>query len=829
MKKYLLALTMLLVMGAVFAQPGKKPVQKKPTQSEMDKQMEEAMKGMSEEEKAEMRKMMKDVMPDLMEQNSKMADYPEFTSNKQLVPKKDIVRINAIPKKKLLQADMSTYAANLYNKLMTKGDAAEIAIVKKVIAQSPKANDLGSAAILCMMQGHPQAAMALSMKAVQSAPSSVNLQNNMAALLTQYGYPEQAVPVLQKLRNDFPDNSTIMNNLAHAWLGLGAIDSAKSIIKIAGRLNPYHPETKQTEGVIEETTGNPVKAAEDYEESMENSINPFTEQLIKNNKGQRKSYTPDFEKIKKSITIYEYFPKDWIKIPALTDNVSAFESNMKIKNGYTKMFEELKDKIEAMTEASNAEVDALMEKGETEFAQTMMKESMKGLSMMSMPAVYVQNVLQAYLQKWAEDYSKEGSQLMEMINTQEKVMTKSGVNDKCPDFDRKNNEFLAYANPKIRAFYAKKIEECRVWLNAFCTWVWYIAGNPKNSVMTQCIAWTAFIAEINNAAIDNQFAIAKSCVNQNSFAASYIAPPEIPNFTCPTIVSIPIGPEWQQLSKATNNFDDNKYAIKKATENPVPNYTIAYGADHTSIAEPGPDPFLKSANGSMTPGIAEEGNSSGEQLLDMLNNGPQEANTEAGNDKQAKSPDAKDQEINDFWTNFVKNKIARQKEIDAKNQQAGDFWNNYIKDKIARQKEIDAKNQEAGDFWSNYIKDKIAKQKALQEAQEKRNIDWFKEYLKSKIAYSKTEEYKRELERATAEKIKKLQKNKLAQDLLKKMMMGDCTNVKNTKDIQKELFEKGMREAGDNMEDLRANGLQPSLSNGLQGSGTFTPVKGLFN
>ncbi len=821
----------LLLMSSVlaFGQPVKKPAEKPPTQSEMDKMMEDAMKGMSEEEKAEMRKMMGNVMPAMMEQNSKMADYPEFTSNKQLVPKKDIVRINAIPKKMLTQVGIVPYVTNLYNKIMTKGDAAEIAIVKNVIAQSPKANDLGSAAILCMMQGHPQAAMALSMKAVQSAPSSVNLQNNMASLLTQYGYPEQAVPVLQKLRNDFPENSTVMNNLAHAWLGLGAIDSAKSIIRIAGGLNPYHPETKQTEAVIEETTGNPVKAAEDYEESMEISINPFTEQLIKNNKGQNKSYIPDFEKIKSSITIYEYFPKDWIKIPALTDNVSAFETNMKIKNGYSKMFEELKDKIEALTEASNAEVDALMEKGEAEFAKEMMKESMKGLSMMSMPAVYVQKVLQAYLQKWAEAYVKEGSQLMEMINAQKIVMTKINDNDKCPDHDRKNNEFLTYANPKIRAFYANKIEECRVWLNAFCTWVWYIAGNPKNSIMTQCIAWTAFITEINEAAIDNQFAIAKSCVNQNSFAASYIAPPEIPNFTCPTIVSIPMGPEWEQLSKATNNFDDNKYAIKKATEIPVPNHTIAYGADHTSIAEPGPDPFFKSANGSITPGIAEEGNSPGEQLLDMLNNGPQETNTDAGNDNEIKIPDAKDQEINDFWANFVKNKIARQKEIDAQNQQAGDFWNNYIKDKIARQKEIDAQNQQAGDFWNNYIKDKIAKQKALQEAQEKRNTEWFKEYLKSKIAYSKTEEYRRELEKATAEKIKKLQKNKLAQELLKKMMSSDCKNVRNTKDIQKELFEKGMMEAGDNMEDLRANGLQPSLSSGLQAPGTFTPVKGLFN
>ncbi|MBK9569145.1 MAG: hypothetical protein IPO53_03980 [Chitinophagaceae bacterium] len=63
-----------------------------------------------------------------------------------------------------------------------------MAIVKKVIAQSTKASDLGGAAILSMMQGHPQAALALSMKAVQADPASANWQNNMASLLTQYGY-----------------------------------------------------------------------------------------------------------------------------------------------------------------------------------------------------------------------------------------------------------------------------------------------------------------------------------------------------------------------------------------------------------------------------------------------------------------------------------------------------------------------------------------------------------------------------------------------------------------------------------------------------------------
>src|SRR5436190_10221331 len=433
MKKYLLVFVLLFAMSAAFSQAGTKPApQKQPSTADMNKMMEEAMKGMSKEDQAAMKKVMEDMMPEMMQGNSKMANYPEFASNKQLVPQKDIARINAIPKKKLTKADMSSYATNLYNKLMAKGNTAEMAMVKKIVAQSPKANDIGSAAILAMIQGHAQAAMALSMKAVQLDPANPNYQNNMASLLTQYGYPEQAVPVLQKLRKDFPENSTVMNNLAHAWLGLGEIDSANSIIKKAGGLNPYHPETKQTEGVIEETTGNPVKAAEGYQESMENAINPFTEQLIKNNKGHSNP-TLDYEKLKHSITIYEYFRKDWIKIPTLSDNVSGYENDMAILNGYEKMFEELKSKIEVMKEASAQEINALADESVdgTNFAKAMMKESMKGINAMSKPAVVVQLVLQKYLADWMSKYTNESIELRNMIDAKRAEMTKSGKNEKC--------------------------------------------------------------------------------------------------------------------------------------------------------------------------------------------------------------------------------------------------------------------------------------------------------------------------------------------------------------------------------------------------------------
>ncbi len=241
MKKLFFASIFLFAVTVAFTQtkPKQTSKEKPPTQTELDKMMEDSMEGMSDDEKAEMKEMMKGVMPSLNEQNLKVANYPEFTSNKQLVPKKDMVKINAIPKEKLTQADMGPYAANLYNKIMTKGDAAEIALVKKVIAKSPSANDLGSAAVLCMMQGQSMAAMALCMKAVQADPINANWQNNMASLLTQYGYPEQAIPVLEKLRFLLPEplfEPSIITKLPNTLksASLSTMPTTDAVMPVAG-------------------------------------------------------------------------------------------------------------------------------------------------------------------------------------------------------------------------------------------------------------------------------------------------------------------------------------------------------------------------------------------------------------------------------------------------------------------------------------------------------------------------------------------------------------------------------------------------------------------
>lgn len=600
MLRSLLIISILVFAVNVFAQPAKKPPQntKPPTQSEMDKMMEDAMKGMSEDEKKEMRKMMKDVMPEMTKKQGPEPIF--FTDNKKLVPAKDIHRINSISKKAFTDADINTNTTLLYSKLMAKIPVIEKAIVTNVLSKAKDGSFLMSAATTALLQGHNLAAMALAMKAVQADPKNAVFQNNLAAILSQSGYPDNAVPYLKKLSLQFAGNSTVLNNLGYAWLALGDIDSARRYFGYAAIRNPNHPETNLCRGLIEELKGDPKKAADDYVKSFEEVPNPFAENMIKNVNAGDRIGAMDFEKMKSKITIHEYFKKDWFKVPVLSDNVSGYENDRAIQKGHEKMFGDLLDTLKLMLDASNEQVEKLVDKGETEFVKTMMKESMEGVNMMSMPAVYIQKILLPYVYKWMENYTKEYNALREDINAKRKEITKSGDNDKCPDFDRKNNDFMVYANPLIRKFYAKKIEEFRTWLNAYCTWTWYIVGNPKNVALTQCITWTNALVEMYRSAIHDQESIAKSCVKQNGDGIASITAPVIPNFTCPAVVSIPIGLNEIRIAAETN-FDDNEWGIKKAEGAPMPNVTLGFSMGKNDISEPGKygNPYVKSGNGSV--------------------------------------------------------------------------------------------------------------------------------------------------------------------------------------------------------------------------------------
>lgn len=596
----LLSVLFLLISSGVLAQT--KPKQKPPSQAEINKMMEDAMKsqGMTKEEQEEMKRVMKEVMPALTEKKTKTAYYPAFTDNKQLIPKRDAARINTISKKAFTDADVTATSANLYNKLMQKATADEKAIISKVIAKEKTGSSLMAASVTAFLQGHNQAAMGLAMKAVMADPKNINYQNNLAAILSQSGYPEKAIPFLKRLQQQLPGNSTINNNLGFAWLKLGEVDSAKGFYAMAAMRNPANPETKLCEGAFKELEGDPEEAVGNYVDAFEEIPNPFAENMINNRNAGERIDKLDFEKLKQRITIHEFFTKEWIKLPQFSNSVSGFNNDQSIRYGYDMMYEGLDKKLEELEDAAGADLNALYDKGEDEFIKTMLKESMEGVNMMSKPAAYITKMLGTYFQEMMQKYIQEHAGLEKFIDEQRAIKSKSGEHDKCPDLDRKANAYMEAVNPRIKEFYQKYLDDYRTWLNAWCTWRWYLTGNIRNTVLTEYINWARGLLNLHREAIQKLEYESRACVQPKENSPANIADLPIPSFLCPVVVTMPVGLETLRLSAEATALDNNSFGIKQSG-GAMPNATISFGVGKGTVTEPGlyGTPYVKTANGSM--------------------------------------------------------------------------------------------------------------------------------------------------------------------------------------------------------------------------------------
>lgn len=607
----------LLLAGIIaMGQPNKKPATQPTGQPDMNKLLEEAMKaeGMSKEEQEEMKKMMKDVIPALSKVNAKTADYKEFKTNSDLVPRKDPAKIAAMSKKALAKTEVAGYANGLFNKILLKGIPAEMALVKKIIAQTPKAADLSSAAFLAMLQGHPQVALALSIKAVASDPNNLNWQNNMAAMLSSYGFPEQSMPLLRKLKNDLPKNSTVLNNLGQAWLGLGELDSAKKYFSSALKMNPRHPDARNGLGLAEEMNGNRETAQKNYQEAMKQSMNPFTNQLITNSDDKAEKQPLDLEKLKQAIPYFEYFKKDWLgPLPMLSNSVYNHVDDNATLKAYSKLSDNMEDLVKEILDKLDNDLDQTQKKGEDEFVRVMTEETMKGLNMMSKPAVIIIGQLGLFMSQWQDRTSKEVVQLekwkatlVQKRNTELDAIYKKISDSKgttCKQFkaqlDTIENQFLRTFNNRMRSFMMEKSEELRDWFNMYCSWNWYIAGNIKNLILMQDYGFVGILINYTTGAVTSLETRSEHCTPRTDEFTKNVPAPEMPNFDCRPVMSIPAGPEWEELLAGIKDFDNNPYGLKK-TEEPVPNVDAAYGLSDL-LAEPAIAPFVNTADGSVSP------------------------------------------------------------------------------------------------------------------------------------------------------------------------------------------------------------------------------------
>lgn len=852
--QYLPVFLLLAFSIPVMAQPGKKTTGQPPAtgQSDMNKMLEEAMKaeGMSPEEQEAMKKMMKNVMPALNEVNAKTADYPEFSDNTKLIPRKDPARIAAFSRKGLTSAEVGPYAAGLYTKILTKGDPGEMSIVKKVVAQTPNAADIGGAAVVAMLQGHPQAALALSIKAVAADPANPNWQNNMSALLTSYGYPEQAMPVLKKLKTELPGNSTVLNNIGQAWLSAGAPDSAKPYFLAALRTNPLLHESKTGKGLVEESKGDHEQSGTTYEEAMEISVNPFIDQMLKNRKGSKGIQNLDFEKIRRNLSIYEYFKKDWMpELPVLHNNVKYYNEDYGMIKGYEHMIRALGERIEEMTRTLGTELDDLTKKGETEFVNEMMKASMKGLSWMSKPATVVLGVLSAYTTKWHMDYTDTLKKVLDwkfQLNKKREaeiaainkiIYGNSGNGPSCQDYkaqlDKIENDYMQEVNTRLRELLVRKAEEYREWLNAWCTWSWYVTGNTKNIILMQDLGFTQYIAEMYTSIVTSMEVKTEHCSPPVYEVEKKIDPPQIPNFACPTVVHIPSGSEWEGLVAAAKDFDMNRYQIRK-TDQPVPNVSVAYGTA-SQVAQPGIAPYIKTANGSITPGNINS--STDDELVPLTPLGKGDHSPGPGKSGDHQGAETDELVVPPYYLGQEwKTKQAREK---ARSQAVKDLMHSLMDpncagdaprpltkndkrviqllkeaaERMRREAEaakdpVDPKirmfNEIANDMINRVVKEQV-----------KDAIETYKNSLKDNSDGS-FERYSREFEKIL--------------DNINRLKPAALDDVEKGMKAVNNMMERAARlsQGPGTMNEISQSGLQATISNGLQSPGTFTLPKGLF-
>jgi tetratricopeptide (TPR) repeat protein len=625
MKRIISLCVLCAFVGNIAAQ---KPT-KQPSKAEMDKIMDDALKGMSKEDAAMMKEMMKQQKG--KPEAEQVVDLDDILKdNKQLVPAKNTSKIIAL-KKKYTAAEVNSTVNSMYTKLLTKGNSAQIAMAKKAMLVAKTCTALMDAANTAMLQGQPHTALLLSLKAVQTCGINLVAQNNLAALLTQYGYPEQAIPFLQKINEEDKGNSSILNNLAYAWLGLGDTEKAYHFAGASVRQNPQHPQSRLLCGIILEKEGKTTEAKQQIEIARKFNSSKLSEQISKNSGNKNEPVKMSWAELKKKISVYEYFPKGWRK------TYEAQQNNVAYRNAYQsgrlsdqRMREAFSKKLNEIIKAKNIIVDAEMDN-----MSLMLKKTMQGADQASLLEISV-NVRHTLFLAFLEESERWKAQIPTFSKYSDKLFegrfdgfVKCEVKahkhpDVCPpnghalSICRQNqatwaancNKMMQNCNPKWLAFKDDFEEEIRFYYNALLTWT-LLGNTPALEKGTEIAA-----IEIVESYFDSNYGLnldldrsyfqpaPYGCGEASQNAVETVLPlPQIPNLNCLVIFKIPSGFGSVDFSNKGFSASDNEYGITASSSTKSSNMSTSLATSGSRVSEPGlnKDPYTNTSNGNTEP------------------------------------------------------------------------------------------------------------------------------------------------------------------------------------------------------------------------------------
>ncbi len=270
MKRNILAFVFLVTVGFSFAQTKTKPVEKPPTQKEMEEMMKEVQQGMdsiSPEDKKAMEDMgvklpSMNGMPQLTDQQMQDAS----AANERIVPEKDIARIASISKVPLTNSSLPSFLsathANVVALLKPLSQSKGEELYQLLKTEHNSIAEIGNTAAGLWMMGRAEIALYLTGKACIADQANTDNLSNYASMLSMSGAEQLAIPILDNLNKRFPDNSTILNNIGQAWFGLGDMDEANKYLDKTIRICAAHPQANFTKSFILESKGNMRGAVE---------------------------------------------------------------------------------------------------------------------------------------------------------------------------------------------------------------------------------------------------------------------------------------------------------------------------------------------------------------------------------------------------------------------------------------------------------------------------------------------------------------------------------------------------------------------------------------
>ncbi|MFZ4770169.1 MAG: tetratricopeptide repeat protein [Ferruginibacter sp.] len=279
MKKKLVTIGLFVMLVSMsFAQSK----QKQPSQKEVEKMMEDAMKaeGMIKEQVAEMQNAMKQI--DKRNAEIKEAGVKVFNVGRDelKIPVKQIGLLKQIPVVQT-QLQLNNYFSLLLVECKKNIPVATATQVDQLLASlNENENELAKLPVTLFLNRNIKAAVYAAIKVVQVKNNSPLIQNNSAFVLQQSGYPGKAVPVFKYLLQQY-NTADFNNNLAQCYLSLGDKEEAKKYFRMGLAKNPNSSEMHCGLGLIFSEEGNIPEATAHIIESLKNSYSRVAEELAK--------------------------------------------------------------------------------------------------------------------------------------------------------------------------------------------------------------------------------------------------------------------------------------------------------------------------------------------------------------------------------------------------------------------------------------------------------------------------------------------------------------------------------------------------------------------